>query len=54
MLVYGLVLVNTGYVLVYDGKRVELPVGSVYEIDARKEHSTEGFGGTAAANMGYA
>lgn len=43
-LTYGLVLINTGYVLVYGGKRVKIPPGSVYVIDGRKEHSTEGEG----------
>lgn len=41
MLTYGLVLANTGYVLIYDGKKIEIPTGSVYEIDGR---STEGKG----------
>lgn len=44
MLTYGFVLVNTGYVLIYDGKRYALPCGSIYAIDGRKEHSTEGEG----------
>jgi hypothetical protein len=44
MLTYGLVLANTGYVLIYDGTKVEIPAGSTYIIDGRKEHSTEGQG----------
>jgi hypothetical protein len=44
MLTYGLVLVNTGYVLNYGGKRLAMPAGSIYVIDGRKEHSTEGTG----------
>ena len=48
MLTYGLILVNTGYRLNYDGIRIEIPAGSVYEIDARKPHSTEGSGYLAA------
>lgn len=44
MLTYGLVLVNTGYTLIYAGRRIEIPAGSVYVIDGRKEHSTEGNG----------
>lgn len=47
MLTYGLILINTGYVLVYGGKRVHIPVGSIYEIDGRKQHSTEGHGALA-------
>lgn len=44
MLTYGLILINTGYVLIYDGKEIQIPVGSMYEIDGRKEHSTVGSG----------
>lgn len=43
-LTYGYILINTGYILVYDGKKVNIPTGSFYRIDGRKEHSTEGSG----------
>lgn len=44
MLTYGLILINTGYTLIYDGKEILIPVGSMYEIDGRKEHQTVGSG----------
>lgn len=44
MLTYGLILINTGYVLVYDGNVIQIPVGSVYEIDGRLMHQTVGCG----------
>jgi hypothetical protein len=43
-MVYGLVLINTGYDLIYEGKRIKIPSGSIYTIDGNKEHSTEGEG----------
>lgn len=44
MLTYGYILINTGYILIYDNKEIKIPVGSYYEIDGRKEHSTRGNG----------
>lgn len=44
MLTYGYVLINTGYVLVYNGKVVQIPTGSFYEIDGKLIHQTIGEG----------
>jgi hypothetical protein len=44
MLSYGFILVNEGYVLVHGGNRFNIPSGTIYEINAREEHSTEGEG----------
>lgn len=43
-LTYGYILINTGYVLIYDEKEIDIPVGSIYRIDARKKHGTKGNG----------
>lgn len=47
MLTYGLIMLNTGYVMVYDGRRFLIPAGCVYQIDGHKLHSTEGSGALA-------
>lgn len=44
MLTYGLILINTGYVLVYNGEVMQIPVNSTYEINGRKPHCTIGQG----------
>lgn len=44
MLTYGLVLLNTGYTMVYSGKLFNIPTGALYVIDGRLEHATEGSG----------
>lgn len=44
LLTYGFILVNTGYVLIYNGRQIEIPPGSIYEIDGNVEHETRGSG----------